>query len=96
MFPPADRKVIPMIESGIPRVSPTTVVIQEIKYEDMAIHITLMRNVTGYHLRNRLYRVSGIVINKRNRTGHVNRYHICNIFPPLGHENIVPKIFNYL
>ena len=89
MFPPADKNVIPIIESGIPRVSPTTVVIQETKYEDIAIHITHIKNVAGYQLRNLLYLVSGIVMNKSIRIGHVIRNQNFNNGPPLGHINKV-------
>lgn len=53
IFPPADKNVIPITESGIPSVSPTTVVIQETKYEATAIQMTHIINVPGYQLRNR-------------------------------------------
>lgn len=46
-LPPADRKVIPITESGIPIVSPTTVVIQETRYEEIAIQMTHMTKVKG-------------------------------------------------
>lgn len=89
MFPPADKNVIPMIESGIPRVSPTTVVIQETKYDAMAIHITHIKNVAGYQLRNLLYLVSGIVMNKQIRIGHITMNQNIVNGPPLGHMKIV-------
>lgn len=46
-LPPAERKVMPMTESGIPIVSPTTVVIQDTRYDETAIQATHMMKVAG-------------------------------------------------
>lgn len=71
---------MPIIESDIPRVSPTIVVIQLAKYDDNAIHVMHIKNVIGYQKRNLLYLVSGIVMKSTNLIGHVKmNFNIFNI-----------------
>lgn len=83
--------MIPITESGMPIVSPRTVVIHDDRYEAIAIHMTHMTNVAGYQFFHRLYRLSGTVTNKINFNGQTIQNQILASLLPVGHTKGVSK-----